>query len=83
MGGRWRDHRSSRLRENGAMAGLERLPRDRQGKQAGTGNQRPADGRCYDRELNKASTDGVLAFQLHAPGPMLVQFTQIQLNRLR
>jgi hypothetical protein len=36
-----------------------------------------------NRELDKARAEGVLAFQLRAGGPMLVQFSQIQLKRLR
>jgi hypothetical protein len=36
-----------------------------------------------DRELNKARSEGVLALQLHAGAPMLVQFKDIQLKRLK
>jgi 3-keto-disaccharide hydrolase len=36
-----------------------------------------------DREVKKSRTEGVLALQLHAGPPMLVQFKDIQLRRLR
>jgi hypothetical protein len=36
-----------------------------------------------DREQNKARKDGILALQLHAGPPMLVQFKDIRLKRLR
>jgi len=36
-----------------------------------------------DNELNKSHKDGVLALQLHAGAPMLVQFKDIQIKRLR
>jgi hypothetical protein len=36
-----------------------------------------------DRETNKARADGILALQLHAGQPMLVQFKDIRLKRLK
>jgi len=36
-----------------------------------------------DREVKKSRTEGVLALQLHAGPPMLVQFKDVQLRRLR
>jgi hypothetical protein len=36
-----------------------------------------------DKEQSKARAEGVLALQLHAGAPMLVQFKDIRLKRLR
>jgi hypothetical protein len=36
-----------------------------------------------DKENGKARAEGVLALQLHAGPPMLVQFKEIQLKRLK
>jgi Domain of Unknown Function (DUF1080) len=36
-----------------------------------------------DNQVDKAATSGVIAFQLHAGAPMVIQFKDIQLKELK